>query len=614
MMFDKRMNVIASVATIGSIALLFTACTSYYDEFEDSYGYGKSSKGYEFTENTVTDLRDRHAYSFAQVGNLRWMMNNLAFKFYRNHGESSKADCPRPSETTCKNTGFLYPGTKLDYVCPTGWRLPTTDEWETYYNSSAFKNATNEREVFKGYLDENRSLNEDGNWAYFWTGEEPDGAGNRPCIAFSPDYGTFRPAGPCNEQWKLAVRCVLEGGGSDESHSGSEQSVEEALDCSVTDGVKVVSPKEGESFKVGETITVIYGSDVQGSGFRFVFKTSEDDMGVDLFDKSEGVENPNGQWCYMQDVTLSSDIVGDASTGIIRVVPYENSSKGANSGLFSIEDTRGEAEDPVPETVSSSSQEDGEIVDDVSSSSSTPNTSSSASPKSSSSATPKSSSSVKSKICGDLWCGWTDTEGRVMTESLEETAGWWYDCNDNQKGQYGPQIVCEDGYATRGSSVFQYPYGVEVNPYGNFYGPLIEAYQGIKGKVVLGEGYQYPFIFLAFDLVSENKEGMDISGWDGFCLVYESDLSFSLEVVPENESTVTEYNNYKASVPKSSYITWDIPWNKFKQDDGWGKEVDQATVLSDAATIRLKFEGIAGTTGEFNIRSIGRLGSCGPIN
>lgn len=360
-MFDKRKNVIASPARAwqsltgislsssssrrrGSIHLvpvlvllfLLTACTSYYDEFEDSYGYGKSSKGYEFAENTVTDLRDRHPYSFAQVGNLRWMMNNLAFKFYRNHDESSKADCPRPSETTCKNTGFLYPGTKLDYVCPTGWRLPTTDEWETYYNSSAFKNATNEREVFKGYLDENRSLNEDGNWAYFWTGEEPDGAGNRPCIAFSPDYGTFRPAGPCNEQWKLAVRCVLEGGGSDESHSGSEQSVEEELDCSVTDGVKVVSPKGGESFKVGETITVIYGSDVQGSGFRFVFKTSEDDMGVDLFDKSEGVENPNGQWCYMQDVTLSADIVGDASTGIIRVVPYENSSKGANSGKFKI--------------------------------------------------------------------------------------------------------------------------------------------------------------------------------------------------------------------------------------------------------------------------------------
>ena len=251
-MFDKRKNVIASVATIGSIpassssrrrgsihfifalVLLFflTACTSYYDEFEDSYGYGKSSKGYEFAENTVTDLRDRHAYSFAQVGNLRWMMNNLAYKFYRNHDEEDKADCPRPSETTCKNTGFLYPGTKLDYVCPNGWRLPTTDEWETYYNSSAFKNATNEREVFKGYLDENRSLNEDGNWAYFWTGEEPDGAGNRPCIAFSPDYGTFRPAGPCNEKQKLAVRCVLEGGGDNSSSGDNTDSSEPVEDVS----------------------------------------------------------------------------------------------------------------------------------------------------------------------------------------------------------------------------------------------------------------------------------------------------------------------------------------------------------------------------------------------
>ncbi len=362
-MFDKRKNVIASVATIGSIpassssrrrgsihfifalVLLFllTACTSYYEEFEDEYGYGKSSKGYKIDGTTLTDLRDEHTYNVAKVGNLYWMLDNVAYKFYRNHDEEDKADCPRPSERTCVETGFLYPGTKLDYVCPNGWRLPSYEEWEEFYNSSAFRNYSLDNDVYKGYMSGDRSLNKDGEAAYFWTNDEADGSHYRKCLSITPESGSFQIAGPCHEQWKLAVRCVKEvnGGSSQSGDSGNDEPVDyhhllDQYNCSVSDGVKVLYPEGGESFKVGETIPVIYGSDVKGSGFRFVFKTSEDDAGVDLLEESAGEENPNGQSCYVQEVTLSADLVGVASTGIIRVVPYENSSKGANSGAFKI--------------------------------------------------------------------------------------------------------------------------------------------------------------------------------------------------------------------------------------------------------------------------------------
>ena len=67
------------------LAFLLTACTSYYDEFAEEYGYGKSSKGYEFDGATLTDLRDEHTYNVAKVGNLYWMLDNVAYKFYRNH-------------------------------------------------------------------------------------------------------------------------------------------------------------------------------------------------------------------------------------------------------------------------------------------------------------------------------------------------------------------------------------------------------------------------------------------------------------------------------------------------------------------------------------------------
>ncbi|MBQ2561691.1 MAG: hypothetical protein II565_14095 [Fibrobacter sp.] len=111
-----------------------------------------------------------------------------------------------------------------------------------------------------------------------------------------------------------------------------------SYDCSVKGGVKVVYPAGGETFKIGETITVIYGSDVEDSGYRFLFKKNAGDPGMDLFDESVGPEKPDGKTCYEQKVKLSKDIVEATSTGAIRVQPYNKSSKGNNSGLFIVKE------------------------------------------------------------------------------------------------------------------------------------------------------------------------------------------------------------------------------------------------------------------------------------
>jgi hypothetical protein len=198
----------------------------------------------------------------------------------------------------------------------------------------------------------------------------------------------------------------------------------------------------------------------------------------------------------------------------------------------------------------------------------------------------------------------------VETGSEEESAGYWYACGDGGRIGNTGYHNCRTEDANGGLSTFVFPSDVEVNTYDNFFGPLVEAYQGIKGRVTLNDGYDYPFAYLAFDLVSANKEGMDISAWGGLCLVYESTISFGIELGPDNESVVTRYDNYKASVAKSASTTYtDFSWAKFKQG-GWGQDVNQATVLSQVATIRIKFEGTAGTSGDFIIRSIGRLGTC----
>lgn len=207
-----------------------------------------------------------------------------------------------------------------------------------------------------------------------------------------------------------------------------------------------------------------------------------------------------------------------------------------------------------------------------------------------------SSSSSGGIPCGDLWCGSTDTEGKVETGSDDETAGYWYDYNDSNDG---------------GNSSISYPADVEANEYDNFFGPLIEAYQGIKGTVLIGADYDYPYVGLGFNLVSGYQEGADISSWGGICLVYSSNLGFAIELQVEDEATVTEYNNYKATVARSANMTTiDYPWSKFRQEVGWGKTVVIDSVLRKTAAIKLKYQNTAGATGDFVFYSIGRLGTC----
>lgn len=195
--------------------------------------------------------------------------------------------------------------------------------------------------------------------------------------------------------------------------------------------------------------------------------------------------------------------------------------------------------------------------------------------------------------CGDLWCGPTDNVGRVNT-GYDDYSGYWFTFNDANDG---------------GKSYISFPADVEENEYGNFFGPLIETYKGIIGEVHLGEGYDYPYAGFAFNVYDEYGTGTNITEWGGVCLVYRSTMGFSIEL--QDESNVTDFNNYKATVAKSATINAvDFLWSDFKQGTGWGETVAQATVLSNVSRIKLTYEGTAGTSGVAEIYSIGHPGTC----
>ena len=229
---------------------------------------------------------------------------------------------------------------------------------------------------------------------------------------------------------------------------------------------------------------------------------------------------------------------------------------------------------------------------------SAPVSSSAVAPKSSSSNVPASSSSVKSIVVNMLWDGYNDRgEGQVETGGDSRTSGYWYQFNDGDNG---------------GTSALQFPSDVDTLIYGSPFPELIKKRHGIELGVKFGEGYEKPYAGVAFNVWSEEQEGVNVSPWGGICLEYKSSIDFEIELGLENGAIPTMGScSFVASVPAStSEKISDFVWEKFKNNCGAGVSPDLTDVLKKVASVRLKFSGAAGTTGEFLIERIGAVGMC----
>ena len=189
-----------------------------------------------------------------------------------------------------------------------------------------------------------------------------------------------------------------------------------------------------------------------------------------------------------------------------------------------------------------------------------------------------------------LWDGSADTTGRVITGSPEETSGYWFsydDANDH------------------GTSHFQFSPEFDMDTYDGFsFGLMAESFGGIKATVVLGEGYENPYVGFGFNIWNEDQESADITAWEGICLQYSSDLSFNVVVGIENEKTVSSYEDFAHIVPKTNSLTTvNLPWEDFSF-------FADSTTPSKAACIKLKFQEKTGTTGDFFLKKIGSYGQC----
>lgn len=204
-------------------------------------------------------------------------------------------------------------------------------------------------------------------------------------------------------------------------------------------------------------------------------------------------------------------------------------------------------------------------------------------------------------IDGDyVWEGY-DEVYMVETglDNGSETGGTWFEFNDIQQG---------------GGSTIKWPVDKGNSYDEESFDPIIDLCDGICGEISFYKGSLdfSPFVGIAFSIAGKKKDGTlepaDISGWENICIMYESQVAFTMElgVTDSLMINVLKHDRPKVNLSKApSGAHKCFNFSDFKQT-GYGERMAIDEVLKQVTSIEFMFSQPTSSTktASFNIRAI----------
>ena len=180
---------------------------------DDSVGVvmdGVGTDGKNFDDVYMVDHRDYHIYRTVTIGSQTWMAENL--NYATAEGCYCYGDTESEKAANCAIYGQLYTWNVAETICPAGWHLPDTTEWQ--------KLATNVDESLSGVWvnEENfvgKILKSVNRWNDKGDGESGNGTDDfvfkaLPGGAYDPSEGGFVSMGNYAEFWTSSERKDLD--------------------------------------------------------------------------------------------------------------------------------------------------------------------------------------------------------------------------------------------------------------------------------------------------------------------------------------------------------------------------------------------------------------------
>ena len=179
---------------------------------------------------TFTDTRDNKTYKTIKIGNLTWMAENLNF-------EAKGSKCYDNKPANCATYGKLYNWETAMKSCPSGWRLPSNDEWKTLVDladgelksKSGFSALPGGGYSYGSF----QSIGSNGNW---WSSSE-DGSEAISRTMIDDSFGNDLSA----KSYLFSVRCVQEANATAPAEKASGSTLTDTRDSKTYKTVKIGS-------------------------------------------------------------------------------------------------------------------------------------------------------------------------------------------------------------------------------------------------------------------------------------------------------------------------------------------------------------------------------------